>query len=221
MPALRKHVSMDLSTDEATGTVATTADAVPPGTAPTGDRVWKLLAAVAAVVLVGFIVFVVTRPHHPRVTGFPATPPATLPRGSTAPGFTLPRLGGGPPVSLASTRGTPTVVNFFASWCPHCKAELAAFGTLADRTTGRMTVIGVDSNDNSGTAAQTLLTAARATYPVGVDPDATVASSYEIEALPVTYFLDAQGRVVHVSFGTQTLASLEHWTDVLTGSDAT
>jgi cytochrome c biogenesis protein CcmG/thiol:disulfide interchange protein DsbE len=154
------------------------------------------------------------------VTTFPATPPATLPLGSTAPGFTLPRLGGGPPLALTSTRGTPTVVNFFASWCPDCKAELAAFGTLAARTAGRMAVIGVDSNDNSGTAAQALLAAAKATYPVGVDPNATVASSYQIDALPVTYFLDAQGRVVHVSFGTQTLAALEHWSAVLTGGVA-
>ena len=211
------HVSMDPSADDTTPTVAATAGAVPTDRGRPDDRVWKILAAVAALVLVGFIVFVVTRPHHPRVTAFPATPPATLPLHSTAPEFTLPRLGGGPAVSLTSTRGTPTVVNFFASWCRDCKAELAAFGTLAARTSGRMAVIGVDSNDNSGSAAQTLLTAAKATYPVGVDPNATVATSFRIDALPVTYFLDAQGRVVHVSFGTQTLAALEHWSAVLTG----
>jgi thiol-disulfide isomerase/thioredoxin len=212
---------MDLSTDDTTGTVDTAADAVPPGTARDGDRVWKVLAGAAALVLVGFIVFVVTRPHHPRTTAFPVTPPATLPIDSTAPNFTLPRLGGGAPVTLTSTRGTPTVVNFFASWCPDCKAELAAFGTLASRTAGRMAIIGVDSNDSNGATAQTLLAAAKAAYPVGVDPNATVAASYQIDALPVTYFLDGRGRVVHVSFGTQTLASLEHWSAVLTGSVAT
>jgi peroxiredoxin len=211
---------MDPSADDTTGSVATSAHTAPVGTARSDERVWKLLAAVAALVLAGFIVFVVTRPHHPRTTAFPATSPATLPVGSTAPGFTLPRLGGGSAVTLASTRGLPTVVNFFASWCPDCKAELAAFSTLASRTAGRVTIMGVDSNDNNGAAAQTLLTAADATYPVGVDPNATVATSYQIDALPVTYFLDGQGRVVHVSFGTQTLASLEHWSAVLTGSVA-
>ena len=220
MPALRTHVSMDPSADDTTGSVATSVDGAPVGTARSDERVWKLLAVIAALVLVGFIVFVVTRPRSPRVTAFPATPPATLPLGSTAPGFTLPRLGGGPAVTLASTRGIPTVVNFFASWCPDCKAELAAFSALASRTAGRVTIIGVDSNDNNGATAQTLLTAANATYPVGVDPKATVAASYQIDALPVTYFLDGQGRVVHVSFGTQTLASLDHWSAVLTGSVA-
>jgi hypothetical protein len=43
-----------------------------------------------------------------------------------------------------------------------------------------------------------------------------VATSFLLTALPVTYFLDAEGRVFHVSFGAQTLASLDHWADILT-----
>jgi hypothetical protein len=45
-----------------------------------------------------------------------------------------------------------------------------------------------------------------------------VATAYLLDALPVTYFLDRQGRVVHVAFGTQTLASLDRWTNTLTHS---
>jgi len=206
---------MDLSTDEPIAATILPPSA-PQARAGTDDRVWRILAATAAVVLIGFIVYVATRPHHPRAVASPTTPAATLPLGSQAPGFALARLGGGPPVTLAATRGTPTVVNFFASWCPDCQAELTAFGVLADRTAGLVAVIGVDSNDNDGAAAQTLLSRAKATYPVGVDSDATVATSYLLNALPVTYFLDGGGRVVHVAFGTQTLASLTRWTDVLT-----
>ena len=205
---------MDLSTDEPIAP-ATGPPTAPPVPAPTDNRMWKILAATAAVVLIGFIVYVATRPHHPRAVAFPTTPAATLPLGTQAPGFLLTRLGGGPPVSLAATRGTPTVVNFFASWCPDCQAELAAFGALADRTAGHVAVIGVDSNDNNGAEAQTLLSRSRATYPVGVDSDAKVATSYLLSALPVTYFLDGQGRVFHVAFGAQTLASLTRWTDAL------
>ncbi len=127
------------------------------------------------------------------MVAFPSARAATLPLGSTAPDFALPRLGGGPVVSLSATRGTPTVVNFFASWCPDCQAELAAFAALATRTSGRVSVIGVDSNDGTGAAAQTLLTQARASYPVGMDTDAKVATGYLLSALPVTYFLDSPG----------------------------
>jgi thiol-disulfide isomerase/thioredoxin len=211
---------MDLSTDQPIAP-ATDRPAAPPVVTRSDDRVWKVLAATAAVVLIGFIVYVATRPHHPRAVAFPTTPAATLPLGSQAPDFSLTRLGGGPPVTLAATRGRPTVVNFFASWCPDCKAELAAFGALADRTTGHVTVIGVDSNDNDGSAAQTLLGEAKATYPVGLDPTANVATTYLLNALPVTYFLDSEGRVVHVAFGTQTSASLARWTNSLTHPSVT
>ncbi len=206
---------MDLSTDEPAPSDTLTRPVPGAPTTSGHDGVWKILAAVAALALVGFIVYVATRPRHTRAVAFPTASAATLPLDSTAPGFTLPRLGGGPPVSLAAMRGTPVVVNFFASWCPDCKAELAAFAGLATRTSGRVEVIGVDANDGNGTAARRLLTGADATYPVGVDSDAKVATAYLLDALPVTYFLDAAGRVVHVSFGTQTRAALDRWTDTL------
>ena len=167
---------MDLSTDEPAPSDTLTRPVPGAPTTSGHDGVWKILAAVAALALVGFIVYVATRPRHTRAVAFPTATAATLPLDSTAPGFTLPRLGGGPPVSLAAMRGTPVVVNFFASWCPDCKAELAAFAGLAARTSGRVEVIGVDANDGNGTAARRLLTGADATYPVGVDSDAKVAT---------------------------------------------
>jgi len=175
--------------------------------------VWKIVAVVAGVALVGFIVFVATRDTRPKPAAFPVTPVATLPVGSPAPAFALPRLGGGAPVTLAATHGSPTVVNFFASWCRDCQAELGNFATLAARTAGRVDIVGIDANDADGSAARALLTAAHATYPVGVDSQAATATAYLLTALPVTFFLDAQGRVVHVSFGTQSLAELARWTD--------
>ena len=190
------------------------------GAVQRGERIWKLLAALAALFLIGFIAYVVTRPHKPHPVAYPVTPPAQLKAGSVAPAFDLPRLGGGQPVSLSSSRGTPTIVNFFASWCRNCQAELTAFASLSARTGGKVAIVGVDSNDANGTAAETLLAKAKATYPVGVDSDAKVATSYLLSALPVTYFLDANGQVVHVAFGAQTVASLSHWADVLTNQTA-
>ena len=179
-----------------------------------------MVAAVAGVALVGFIVYVVVKPHRATPAAFPVTPNPTLAIGSAAPTFTLPRLGGGAPVSLAATHGTPTVVNFFASWCRDCQAELTAFAGLSHATAGRVAVIGVDSNDSDTGAALSLLAKAGATYPVGEDGQATVATSYLLSALPVTYFLDAAGRVVHVAFGAQTLGALTHWAGVLTSGRA-
>jgi cytochrome c biogenesis protein CcmG, thiol:disulfide interchange protein DsbE len=183
------------------------------------DRVFKIAALVAGLSLVTFVVVIVVRgsPPSPEKT-FPKSVPPSLAVGSPAPGFTLERVGGGAPVSLGSFHGTPVVLSFFASWCPRCREDLSAFAAIAHSNAGRVQVIGVDSNDGDGAAAQRLLARAGSNYPVGVDPHASVAQLYRIVALPVTYFLDARGRVVGVDFGQQTVSRLEPWIRRLTRS---
>ena len=135
-------------------------------------------------------------PHHAPVgtSALEAPPPPVLKAGTLAPAFSLPDLRGGDPVSLSAFRGRPVIVNFFASWCPDCRAELGAVAAVARATSGRVAVIGVDSNETSDAAATRLLAAAGATYPVAVDAQAKVATQYLVQALPVSYFLDAIGQ---------------------------
>jgi cytochrome c biogenesis protein CcmG/thiol:disulfide interchange protein DsbE len=179
------------------------------------DRVFKVVVAVGAACLIGFVVFVVARgpakPTAPSSGALASPPPATLKAGTTAPGFSLPALGGGAPVSLSSFRGTPVIVNFFASWCPDCRAELAAVASVARANSGQVHVVGVDSNESSVATATRLLGEAHAAYPVALDNDAKVATQYLVQALPVTYFLDAQGRVVGAALGPQTVTKLDRW----------
>ena len=174
------------------------------------DRVFKWLALGAGACLVGFVVFVVlrgpSRPPSGSSAALKVAPPPVLHLGTTAPAFSLPALGGGPPVTLAAHRGTPVMLNFFASWCPDCRQELAAVATVARQAGPRVAVIGVDSNETSDGTASALLAAAHATYPVAVDANAAVATRYLVDALPVTYFLDAEGRVVGATLGPQTTA---------------
>ena len=59
--------------------------------------------------------------------------------------FSLPTLNGNGQVRLAHYRGEPVVVNFFASWCTQCQAELPGFKQEADALKGKVTFIGVDS----------------------------------------------------------------------------
>jgi cytochrome c biogenesis protein CcmG/thiol:disulfide interchange protein DsbE len=177
--------------------------------------VFKWVAAVAGAALIGFVVFVIVRgpsqPAGPGTAALKSPPPPTLKAGTTAPAFSLPALGGGDVVSLGAFRGTPVIVNFFASWCQDCRAELDAMATVARRNAGHIAVVGVDSNESSEATASQLLTAARATYPVGLDNSANVATKYLISALPVSYFVNASGQVVGAALGPQTVTSLEHW----------
>jgi cytochrome c biogenesis protein CcmG/thiol:disulfide interchange protein DsbE len=179
------------------------------------DRVFKWVAVVAAAALVGFIVFVVVRgpsqPATPGTAALESPPPPTLKPGTAAPPFSLPALGGGGAVSLSAFRGTPVIVNFFASWCRDCRAELDAVATVARNNAGRVAVVGVDSNESSDATATQLLAAAHATYPVALDNSAKVATQYLISALPVSYFLNADGQVVGAAIGPQGVASLDRW----------
>jgi thiol-disulfide isomerase/thioredoxin len=160
------------------------------------DRLFKWVAAVAAACLIGFVVFVIVRGSpHPATFGSAALevpPPPVLRVGTSAPAFSLPALQGGSSVSLSAFRGKPVILNFFASWCRDCRAELGAVARVARATSGRLTVVG-------------------ATYPVAVDAQAKVASEYLVQALPVSYFLNGSGQVVGAALGPQSVASLEHW----------
>ena len=185
------------------------------------DRVFKWVAVVAGVCLVAFVAFVVARGQSHATpassAGLESAPPPLLKNGTVGPPFSLPALDGGAPVTLAAFRGTPVMVNFFASWCADCRQELAAVASVAKANSGRVAVVGVDANETSKAAAVRLLTAAHATYPVAEDTTAKISSAYLVQALPVTYFLNAQGQVVGSALGPQTVASLDRWVARLEG----
>jgi len=181
------------------------------------ERVYKATSLVADVALVVVIVVAVTSAPHreapnPTVAGL-----QTLAAGTAAPVFTLPRLGGGTSVSLAGFRGSVVVVNFFASWCPHCQPGLPALADLATGA-GHVVVVGIDSDDQNLALAGRDLASAGATYPVAIDAKAQVSAQYLLTALPATYFIGADGRVVGAAFGPQTPASLTRWIERATAA---
>ncbi len=123
------------------------------------------------------------------------TPPPKV--GAPAPAFSLPRLDGDGPLSLASLRGKTVVLNFFASWCDPCKREAPVLESLwkQDRA-DHLVVLGVDANDSHGDALR-FVHAHGLTYPVVFDQNALVAANrYDIANLPVTYVLNSKGRIV-------------------------
>jgi cytochrome c biogenesis protein CcmG, thiol:disulfide interchange protein DsbE len=116
--------------------------------------------------------------------------------GSVAPVFTLSRLDGPGKVSLASYRGKPVVLNFWASWCDPCKGEAAVLER--DWTSYRnrgVVFLGVDYHDLAPDARK-FVTAHALTFPMLEDGSGKVTGSYGVSQVPETYVLDRQGRVV-------------------------
>jgi cytochrome c biogenesis protein CcmG, thiol:disulfide interchange protein DsbE len=148
-------------------------------------RLVAQLAALACVAgLLALLVWKLTHQQH--------APPV----GSPAPAFTLPRLDGSGSVSLASLRGHPVVLNFWASWCKPCKSEAQVLEQewLRYRSRG-VDFVGVDYHD-LGSEARTFVSAHGLTFPMLDDGPGGVTGSYGISQVPETYVLDANGKVV-------------------------
>ena len=112
-----------------------------------------------------------------------------------------------PRVTLASLRGKPAAINFWASWCTPCQKEAPELGRVAAALHGRANLIGVDWTDATG-AARSFLQQHHLTYPNLVDPDGVAGQEYGLHGLPTTFIVDARGRITAVLRGPQSADSL-------------
>jgi cytochrome c biogenesis protein CcmG, thiol:disulfide interchange protein DsbE len=123
--------------------------------------------------------------------------------------FSLTQLGHpGSELSLAAYAGHPVIINFFASWCGPCQHETPMLARFYSSMRGRVVVLGIDSNDQRS-AALRFLAKTGVRYPVGFDPfPSSTTTSYGVYALPQTFFLNAQHRIVSRILGPLTMKDL-------------
>jgi thiol-disulfide isomerase/thioredoxin len=137
-----------------------------------------------------------------------ATSGSPAPNYPAAANFTLPVLGNaGQQLSLSQYQGKPVIVNFFASWCEPCQTETPLLASWYKQQHGKVALLGLDENDTTANA-QKFVAAKGVSYPVGFDPNTVAASSYSVDALPQTFFLNAQHRIVQHLYGAVTKAEL-------------
>ncbi|MEX2548988.1 MAG: TlpA disulfide reductase family protein [Nitriliruptoraceae bacterium] len=138
------------------------------------------------------------------------------PGGPPAPERTFETLDGGE-LSLADVQGEPAVVNFWASWCPPCVAEMPDLERVHADRGDEVRFIGINTQDDRA-QAEALAEQTGVTYELGLDPDGALFSDFEVVAMPSTFFVDAAGGIVHRHAGLMTEQQLRDLIDEHLGS---
>jgi cytochrome c biogenesis protein CcmG/thiol:disulfide interchange protein DsbE len=128
-----------------------------------------------------------------------AAPPRA---GSPAPAFSLPVIANGSgSLTLASLKGHAVYLNFFASWCEPCKAEVPYIGKLSKEYAARnVVVVGVDELEPADKAKQ-FAAQYHMPYRVTLDDSGDVGGSYGLIGLPLSVFIAPNGMVASYHVG--------------------
>lgn len=127
--------------------------------------------------------------------------------GYLAPEFTLITTTG-EQLQLSSQLGQPVVLNFWASWCPPCRAEIPYFEKASVKYNGLAAIWGIDQGEPPSVVTD-FGAAMGVTYPLLLDQDSAINRQYGIAALPTTVFVGADGVIQEVYTGIVNQAVLE------------
>jgi thiol-disulfide isomerase/thioredoxin len=135
----------------------------------------------------------------------PATPRPTIVAtgfhiGEMAPALVVPQVGGGT-IDLEALRGKAVWVNFMATWCPPCIDEFPLMNGFAARhAPDGLVVIAVDLREDEGTVAS-FARSLSVIFPMGLDEAGTTQEAWDVIALPMHFWIDAEGVIRDGAFG--------------------
>ena len=159
------------------------------------QRIMKL-ALLIPVVVVGLAMGACSEEPGPGPTASPA------PEAGMAADFQLMGLDG-QTVTLSGLRGSPVLLNFWATWCGPCRAEMPYLQQVyADErwTAAGLKILAVNAGE-SVNGVEKFLEDNGLTFPVLLDSDQSVAIDYDIRGIPTTYFIDKDGIIKSVKVG--------------------
>lgn len=164
------------------------------GASQDGHGLWRALGIMA---LAGTGIFAVLNDR--------CTPSSAL-EGQHAPNFVLPVIAGlghdeGDRIDLARMQGHTVVLDFWASWCPPCRASVPALEAFAESHPS-ITVIGVNvETDRNDTFVRDVHASLHGTYPVVHDTTGALQQAYSVMQLPTLLVIDEHGVVTDSHVG--------------------
>jgi len=113
-----------------------------------------------------------------------------------APGFSLAGLDGGR-MALRDARGKLVLIHFWATWCVACRHEMPQLERLWKQYRDRgLLVLGVNVDRGNLDAVRAFVCERGVSFPTVLDPDGGVRNRYEVRALPTSYIIGRDGKII-------------------------
>src|ERR1700730_5129350 len=147
---------------------------------------------------------------HPAPIGFVKDP-------EPAPAFEMRDISGRT-VSTASWSGKVVLLAFWATWCPPCRAEIPALIDLQSRYKDKLQIVSISEDDDPPEKVLKFVQQRGINYPVVMATPALVGKYGGVPALPTTFLIDTQGRVVQKHMGLYSVDDFEREIKALLGA---
>jgi thiol-disulfide isomerase/thioredoxin len=190
-----------------------------------GRRALLLVATIGAVLLTWAAARYASRFAEPSTVArqATATPEGVEPmtvrffrNPATAPAFAVRDLDGHE-ISSASLRGKVVILNFWATWCPPCRAEIPDLVALQEKYRDRLQVIGISEDETSPEAVRKFADGHKVNYPIVMMTPEIEKMFPGIGALPTSFIIDKESRIVQKHVGMLSARTTEYETRALAG----
>jgi thiol-disulfide isomerase/thioredoxin len=164
--------------------------------------------AIASLVILAIVIIVAISLANRVPPAATIAPNATeaIKVGQTAPDFSVSTTSG--PFELTKNGGKPTLLEVFATWCPHCQREVSVLDPLYAKYHGKVNFVavngaatGMDQSPETQADVIAFATKFNVSYPIGFDPNLDVAHKYLQAGFPTVVLIGADDKVVSIRDG--------------------
>ena len=121
--------------------------------------------------------------------------------GDAVPEFTV-RMADGSVVDMKDQRGKVVLVNFWATWCPPCRAEFQRIPEeIVEAFAGEDFILLAISREEPLETVVEFMKENGYTFPVGIDPDRSIYAKFALNSIPRNYLINKEGEIIAAEIG--------------------